>query len=109
MSFYTKELGDLIPRTERREVNGRLGIDERTEPRRDDLINSAVLTFRDARYDVPVLNISSRGTMIESDIAPRIGETVSIQFEACDRIGGFVRWVRDGRIGINFGHELILG
>ena len=95
--------GNIIPRTQPRLV------DERCEPRHDDLVERAVITFRAQDYLVPVVNISSRGTMIESDILPRIGEAVVIQFENCTRIHGFVRWVRDGRVGLNFGHEIILG
>ena len=32
-----------------------------------------------------------------------------VQFENCTRMQAFVRWVRDGRLGLNFGHEIILG
>jgi hypothetical protein len=95
-------VGKLIPRAQPRLA------DNRSEPRYADLADRAVILFRGQDYLVPVVNISSRGTMIESDILPRIGETVVIQFENCCRIHGFVRWVRDGRVGLNFGHEIIL-
>ena len=95
--------GDLIPRTQPRIA------DQRAEPRHDGLIDRAVITFRGQDYLVPVMNISARGTMVECEIMPRIGETVIVQFEDCTKIHGFVRWVRDGRLGINFGHEIILG
>ena len=95
--------GDIIPRTQTR------AIDQRSEERRTDLVDRAVITFRGQDYLVPVCNISSRGTMIQSDIAPRIGEAIVIQFENCTKIHAFVRWVRDGSIGLNFGHEIILG
>lgn len=95
--------GDIIPRTQPRLV------DQRSEERLSDVVERAVVTFRGQDHLVPVLNISSRGTMIECDILPRIGETIVIQFEQCNRMHGFVRWVRDGRLGLNFGHEIILG
>ena len=95
-------VGKLIPRAQPRLA------DNRSEPRYEDLADRAVIVFRGQDYLVPVVNISSRGTMVESDILPRIGETVLIQFENCCRIHGFVRWVRDGRVGLNFGHEIIL-
>ncbi len=95
--------GDIIPRTQPRVA------DQRSEERRTDLAERAMISFRGQDYLVPVLNISSRGTMIEADILPRIGEAVVIQFENCTRIHGFVRWVRGGRVGLNFGHEIILG
>ena len=84
-------------------------VDPRSEPRYQGLVESAVLSFRGADYRVPVIDISSRGTQIESDIAPRLGESVLIRFEGCSPIYAFVRWSREGRHGLNFGCELILG
>jgi hypothetical protein len=83
--------------------------DRRCEPRHDDLIDTATIHFRGERHSVPVLNISTRGTMIESGLTPRLGETVLVEFPQCSRIHAFVRWCRDGRIGLNFGHEMVLG
>ena len=84
-------------------------VEQRSEPRFENLIDRAMLSFRGADYPVPVVNISSRGTMIESDLAPRLGESVMIRFEGCSPIYAFVRWSREGRLGLNFGCELILG
>lgn len=106
MSVQRRELkldGDLIPRAQPRRI------DQRSEDRHEDVVDRAVIVFRGQEYIVPVVNISSRGTMIECDIVPHIGETVSVQFEDCSRIQAFVRWVRQGRLGLNFGHEIILG
>lgn len=83
--------------------------ERRSEPRHEGLAQAAMLTFRGENHRVPVVNISSRGTMIESDIAPRLGETVIIRFDGCSPMHAFVRWWRDGRIGLNFGGEIILG
>jgi len=83
--------------------------EQRTEPRYEGLVERAALAFRGADHIVPVINISTRGTMIESALQPRLGESVTIRFEGCSRIYAFVRWVRDGRIGLNFGCELTLG
>jgi len=83
-------------------------IEQRSEPRYEEVVERAVLTFRGKDYPVSVLNISSRGTMIESDIVPRLGESLLIRFENCSRIHGFVRWMRGGQVGIRFGHEIIL-
>ena len=84
-------------------------VEQRAEPRFEGLVECGDLYFRGAAYLVPVVNISSRGTQIESDIEPRLGESVIIRFEGCSPIHAFVRWVRDGRIGLNFGCELTLG
>jgi hypothetical protein len=83
-------------------------VDQRSEERFDGIVDSAVLFFRGERHKVQVVNISSRGTMIETDLMPRLGEPVLVQFEACSRIQAFVRWAREGRIGLNFGHEIVL-
>ena len=42
--------------------------ERRSEPRHEGLIDCATLTFRGVPHVVPVVNISSRGTMIESDL-----------------------------------------
>ena len=47
--------------------------------------------------------------MIESDIQPRLGESVKIRFDGCSPIYAFVRWAREGRVGLKFGCEMILG
>ena len=84
-------------------------VERRSEPRFEGLVEGSTLMFRGAAYNVPVVNISSRGTMIESDIEPRLGESVIIRFAGCSPIHAFVRWARDGRIGLNFGCELTIG
>jgi hypothetical protein len=84
-------------------------VELRSEPRYEGVVESATLYFRGGEYAVPVINLSSRGTMIESDIAPRLGESVVIRFDGYSPMHAFVRWIRDGRIGLNFGGEIILG
>ena len=84
-------------------------VEQRSEPRYEDLVDRAILTFRGADYPVPVVNISSRGTMVGSDLLPRLGESVMIRFDGCSPIYAFVRWSREGRLGLNFGCELVLG
>jgi hypothetical protein len=84
-------------------------VEKRSEARYTGLVESAVLHFRGECHPVPVVNISSRGTMIESKIEPRLGESVVIVFEGYSPMHAFVRWFRDGRIGLNFGGEIILG
>ena len=85
-----------------------LVIEQRCEPRYEAVVEKAVITFRGQDYPVSVANISSRGTMVESDIVPRLGESILIRFENCSRMHGFVRWMRGGQLGIRFGHEIIL-
>ena len=95
--------GGMIVRKEARTI------DQRSEPRLEGLVERGRLCFRDSISMVPVINISSRGAMIESDIVPRLGESVTIEFDGCSRIRAFVRWSRDGHVGLNFGGELVIG
>jgi hypothetical protein len=97
-----KLAGDLIARAQRRVI------DQRCEERHSGRVERAVISWRGQEYLVPVINISTRGAMIEIDVVPRIGEAVVIRFENCTAIHAFVRWVREGRLGINFGHEIVL-
>jgi hypothetical protein len=106
MGMYDRNLAAaarMITRTQPRTV------DQRSEERLSDVVDRAVILFRGQEYPVPVVNISARGTMVESDLVPHIGEAIVVQFESCNRIHAFVRWVREGRIGLNFGHEIVLG
>lgn len=95
--------GDMVQRTEARVA------EQRCEPRHEGLIDRAILVFRGQDHLVPVLNISSGGTMVECPLLPRIGEAVMLQFENGTRVRSDVRWVREGRIGLSFGHEIIFG
>ena len=83
--------------------------DQRSEPRYEGVVERGTLFFRGEEHAVPVLNLSSRGTMIESAVAPRLGESVVIRFDGYSPMHAFVRWIRDGRIGLNFGGEIVLG
>ena len=89
--------------------NIELAIERRGEARVAYAGPPSVLVFRGTSYPAPVLDISARGTMIETDINPRLGESVTIHFDGCSPIYAFVRWAKDGRVGLNFGCELIVG
>ena len=58
-------------------------VERRSEPRHETLADLAVLSFRGHEYVVPVVNISSRGTQVETDLMPRLGESVVIKFQGC--------------------------
>lgn len=83
--------------------------ERRSEPREAWTGARSVLVFRGESYPAPVLDISSRGVQVESDISPRLGESVMIHFDGCSPIYAFVRWSKDGQVGLNFGCELIVG
>ena len=95
--------GSMVSRTQPRIV------DQRSEPRFENMVDCATLMLRGVPHMVGVVNISSRGAMIESDLEPRLGESVVVHFAGCSPIYAFVRWIRDGRLGLNFGGEMIIG
>ena len=90
-----------IPREERRATN------QRREDRHWGVVDRAMIVFRRKKLLVKVVNVSSGGIMIESEIVPRIGETMAVEFEGFDRLQGIVRWVKQGRIGLDLGEGSI--
>jgi PilZ domain len=89
--------GLTIARSERRTTNQRRG------ERHREVVERTTIVFRGKKSLVRVVNISESGVMIESSIMPRIGETIRIHFEGFERLTGVVRWVKQGRIGLDVG------
>lgn len=81
---------------------------QRTEDRHRDVVEESTIIFRRKRHVARVVNVSSRGAMIEADIDPRIGESLDILFTEENKTRCAVRWMRDGRIGVEFVNETIL-
>lgn len=85
-------------------------VDQRREDRHLNVIDQAVIRHKRRTREVRVLNVSSRGAMVASDLVPGIGDPIDIRFADCNRTSCFVRWVRDGKIGLEFAREtLIIG
>jgi hypothetical protein len=82
--------------------------DQRLEDRLPGLVESSTIIFRRRRQEAAVVNVSSRGAMIRAEIEPRIGEKLDILFADQNRTRCVVRWVREGRIGLEFVDETIL-
>ena len=80
---------------------------QRFEDRHFGLIERSTILFRRRRHEVDVVNVSSRGAMIVADIEPHIGEKLDIQFADSNRTRCVVRWIRDGRVGLEFVDETI--
>jgi hypothetical protein len=93
--------GILIPRVERRTTN------QRREDRYRGIVDRATIMFRRKRVLVTVVNISESGLMIEAAMEPRIGEQLKVEFEGFEPLQGVVRWVREGRIGLDVGDGAI--
>ncbi len=82
--------------------------EQRSEPRVDCAGQNATLFVRGRASAARVVNISVHGTMIETEARPLLDEHVVIAFEGCTPVHAAVRWVKDGRIGLHFGRELVL-
>ncbi|MEA3008682.1 MAG: hypothetical protein QOJ91_374 [Sphingomonadales bacterium] len=81
--------------------------DQRLEDRLRGIVESTTIVFRRRKQDVAVVNVSSRGAMIRGEIEPRIGEKIELLFDGRNRTQCIVRWVRQGRIGLEFVNETI--
>ncbi|HEY0112722.1 MAG TPA: PilZ domain-containing protein [Allosphingosinicella sp.] len=81
--------------------------DQRLEDRHRGVVECSTIHFRRKRHQVEVVNVSSRGAMIKSDLPARIGEKLDIEFTPQNRTRCVVRWIREGRIGLEFAEETI--
>jgi hypothetical protein len=90
-----------IAREERRTTN------QRHEDRFNGVVDRATIVFRRKKTLVRVVNVSTSGVMIESAIMPYIGERIALEFEGFERLEGVVRWVKQGRIGLDVGEGTI--
>ena len=98
--------GSLTGITIRRQESRRS--DQRHEPRHVHVLDSATLRQKRQIAEIPLLNLSSRGAMVECDWRPRIGARLMIRFADCNETACSVRWVRDGRIGLEFDKETVM-
>lgn len=92
--------GSMIPRNVRRMF------DERCEPRDAAESQTAALELRGRRHVVRLVNLSRSGAMVIFPLMPHIGEEVRLHLLGRGPALAHVRWVRDGRIGVNFAEPL---
>lgn len=102
-----------LPRAELRELalgapRNLMREEQRSEPRVDCDGLSATLFVRGRASPAQAINISPNGTMLETYARPSLDEHVVIAFEGCTPIHASVRWVKEGRIGLHFGREMLL-
>ena len=87
--------GSMIGRQVRR------WFEQRSEPRVAPAVDRALLYWRGKTIQARIGNVSSAGVMLWLEDVPHIGERVSVQLLDQEPVPGQVRWVRDGKIGIN--------
>lgn len=93
-----------VKRTASRTTNQREG------DRLPGIVAETVLTLRRKKHAARVVNLSSDGAMLEVEAEFGIGERVSIALGDGSEGKCIVRWIRDGRVGLEFdGYSLDLG
>jgi hypothetical protein len=80
---------------------------QRCEDRLRDIVEDTTMVFRRKKMPVRVVNVSSRGAMVESEVEARIGEKIDLLFTQGNKTKCVVRWMREGRIGVEFLNETI--
>ena len=83
-------------------------VERRHEPRSTGGAEQATITFRQRELQVALLNVSRSGAMVAAEFLPKVGERLRIAFEGCNPTRCMVRWIRNGRIGLEFINETTL-
>ena len=95
-----KRLTDVqIAREETRRANSR-------DKDRYRLTDQAVrVTYRNTDYEGEAVNVSGGGAMIALGLQPNIGECMQLYLGEGEGIECAVRWIKGGRLGLEFAHE----
>lgn len=88
--------GEIVPRRVSRTA------DTRREDRVTGIVDTASLSFRGEDHSVRVVNTSSRGLQVESELKAHIAEELTIRLDNGPPVPCYVRWIRGGRIGLGF-------
>jgi hypothetical protein len=75
-------------------------MDERAWQRHFGLVEQAELVCRGESVIARVLNISRSGFMVESGLAVEVGDSIQVSIPDLGTFSAFVRWTRDGTIGL---------
>ena len=100
-----ESLGDIeVTRNESRSAN------HRNDDRHRLSEEQAVIRRKDKRHVVELINLSHGGAMVAGDFKAKLWDMVALVLSAEDRPGPAeiecaVRWIRDGRYGLEFAHE----
>ena len=79
--------------------------DHRDEVRHRLARETATVGYEGAMLDVDLINLSGGGAMIEADFSPALWDRVDLYLGEGSPIECAVRWLRNGRIGLEFAHE----
>jgi PilZ domain-containing protein len=91
--------GLAVPREERRRSNAR-------HADRHYLADATyAVTYRGRSHEVQVVNLSGGGAMIAAPLKPMLNEHLELLLGEGASVECVVRWVKEGRIGLEFAHE----
>lgn len=65
----------------------------------------AKVSWKNSEIDVDLLNLSGGGAMVAGRFEPLIWDRVDLHLGTNGTVECAVRWIRDGRIGLEFAHE----
>ena len=63
------------------------------------------VTYKGRTVGVKLLNLSGGGAMLGCDLQPNVSDRIDLHFDEADTIESMARWVKNGRIGVEFAHE----
>jgi hypothetical protein len=79
--------------------------DSRAEDRHRLIGERARVTHDGTHHEVELINLSGGGAMIAGALKPLLWDRVDLHLGSHGDIECAVRWIRDGRIGLEFAHE----
>lgn len=79
--------------------------DAREEDRLPTYGQRCTIQYRGRTHDVEVVNLSGGGAMIAADLHPNLTDQVDLNLGEDGMVECVVRWVKSGRIGLEFAHE----
>lgn len=79
--------------------------DHRDDDRHRLARETAAITYKNKKFDVDLVNLSGGGAMIEAAIEPRLWDRIDLHLGEGAPLECAVRWLRNGRIGLEFAHE----
>ena len=63
------------------------------------------VTYNGTDFDAEIINLSGGGAMVAADLLPNIGERLQLRLGDEGSIECAVRWIKGGRLGLEFAHE----
>jgi hypothetical protein len=70
---------------------------------------SALVRKGRRKYSVDLINISGDGAMVEGPLNARLWQSVILILGVVGEVECAIRWIRDGRYGLEFAHETRIG